>query len=317
MSTIPDEDVVLGWFESLSNWGRWGDDDQLGTLNLVSPEHRIAAARLVTEGHSVSCAWDIRRGPQPGVMVEPQRYMLATGQGITDSDRVGLLGPRAGGAMEFIGFAFHGFAITHIDSLAHLFWDGMMYNGKPASLVNEFQGALSHDILPVREGIVTRGVLLDIAATKGVEVLAADDPVMPEDLDAAEERQGVRVGPGDVLFMRTGESGARVREGRRYDPNRARSGYQAACLPWLHERGVAMIGSDVAQDVSHTGYPTVNMPIHMVGIVAMGLWLIDNCNLETLAHTCTRLNRWEFLLTIGALPMQGVTGSPANPIAVF
>lgn len=212
---------------------------------------------------------------------------------------------------------FHGYDVTHLDSLAHLFWDGKMYNGAPASLVSDRQGALKHDVLAVSDGVITRGVLLDIARLRGVDVLEADDQVYPEDLEAAEEAAGVRLEPGDVLLMRTGEGRARREQKRDYNPNKPRSGFQAACLPWLHERGIAMIGSDVAQDCSPAGYRTVHMPIHMVGIVAMGLWLIDNCQLEDLADTCAKLGRWEFQFALAPIRFQGVTGSPTNPIAVF
>ena len=123
--------------------------------------------------------------------------------------------------------------------------------------------------------------------------------------------------PGDVLLLRVGESGARIAEGRNYNANKPRTGFQAACLPWLHERGVAMIGSDVAQDPTPTGYKSVNMPIHMVGIVAMGLWLLDNCDLEPLADACRGAGRWAFLFTMGPLRMTNATGSPVNPIAVL
>ena len=120
-----------------------------------------------------------------------------------------------------------------------------------------------------------------------------------------------------MIFLRTGEGGARRAAKQDYNANKPRSGYQAACLPWLAERGVAMIGSDVAQDVTPSGYKTVIMPIHMVGIVAMGLWLIDNCQLEDLAATCERLGRWEFHFALAPIRFQGVTGSPVNPLAVF
>ncbi|MEA3218800.1 MAG: hypothetical protein QOJ19_4956 [Acidimicrobiia bacterium] len=318
MPTAPSEDVVLTWFDELSNWNRWGDDDRLGTLNHLTPEKRVAAAQLVRDGISVSCSWDIKTGQQPGATVESQRYMLSTGLGLDDEGRKGLLaGGRAGGAQEYIGMVFHGLDVTHLDSLAHLFWDGKMYGGAPASLVSDRQGALKHDVLALSNGVTTRGILLDIAKLRGVDVLAADDHVYPEDLEAAEQAAGVRVEPGDVLLLRTGEGGARRAEGRKYNANKPRSGYQAACLPWLHERGVAMIGSDVAQDPTPTGYKQVNMPIHMVGIVAMGLWLIDNCQLEDLAQTCERLGRWEFQFALAPIRFQGVTGSPTNPLAVF
>ncbi len=318
MPIAPSEDEVLTWFERLSNWNRWGPDDRLGTLNHVTPQKRVAAARLVRDGVSVSCSWDIRTGRQPGATVENQRYMLSTGLGLADEGRRNLLGDgRAGGAQEFIGMVFHGLDVTHLDSLAHIFWDGKMYGGVPASMVSDRQGALVHDVLAVSNGVATCGVLLDIARLRGVDVLAADDHVRPEDLAAAADAAGIRVEQGDVVLMRTGEGGARRGAGREYNANKPRSGFQAACLPWFHERGVAMLASDVAQDPTPSGYRTVHLPIHMVGIVAMGLWLIDNCQLEDLAGMCDQHGRWEFLFTLAPIRFQGVTGSPVNPIAVF
>jgi kynurenine formamidase len=243
--------------------------------------------------------------------------MLWTGLGLREEGRKQLMGGRAGGAQEFIGMVFHGYDVTHLDSLAHVFWDGKLYGGAPASLVSDRHGALKHDVLSVARGVATRGVLLDIARLRGVDVLAADDHVYPEDLEAASRAAGVQIEAGDVVLMRTGESWARRREGRQYNPHKPRSGFQAACLPWLYERGVAMIGSDVAQDPSPTGYQTVRTPIHMVGVVAMGLWLIDNCQLEDLAETCAELGRWEFQFVLGPIRFQGVTGSPVNPLGLF
>ncbi|MBV1931894.1 MAG: cyclase family protein [Porticoccaceae bacterium] len=318
MPTPPSEEVVLSWFDELSNWGRWGDDDRLGTMNHLTAAKKISSAKLIQEGLSVSCSWDIRTGLQPGATVESQRYMLSTGLGLDSEGRKGLFGAgRAGAAQEYIGMVFHGLDVTHLDSLAHLFWDGKMYNGVSSSQVSDRQGALVHDVLAVQEGVTTRGVLLDIPRLRGVNVLDAADHVYPEDLEAAEKAAGITVEPGDVLLVRTGEGWSRLAEKKSYNANKPRSGYQAACLPWLQERGVAMIGSDVAQDVTPAGYKTVSMPIHMVGIVAMGLWLIDNCNLEELATTCERLGRWEFQFSMAPIRFQGVTGSPVNPIAVF
>src|SRR5678816_862809 len=174
MPTAPSEEEVLTWFQQLSNWNRWGDDDRLGTLNHVTPAKRVSAAALVREGESVSCSWDIRTGQQPGATVENQRYMLSTGLGLAEEGRRNLLGGgRAGGAQEFIGMVFHGLDVTHLDSLAHIFWDGKMYGGASASLVSDRQGALMHDVLSVAQGVATRGVLLDLARLRGVDVLAA------------------------------------------------------------------------------------------------------------------------------------------------
>jgi len=159
MPTTPSEDEVLTWFDQLSNWGRWGDDDRLGTLNHVTPARRVAAAQLVREGVSVSCAWDMRTGRQPGATVENQRYMLSTGLGLADEGRRNLLGEgRAGGAQEFIGMVFHGHTITHVDSLCHFMWDGKMYNGASSTLIDSRDGAMSHDVTAAKQGILTRGV---------------------------------------------------------------------------------------------------------------------------------------------------------------
>lgn len=317
MPTPPSEETVLSWFDDLSNWDRWGPDDRLGTLNHLTPARTAAAAKLVNSGETVSCSWDIRTGRQTGAAVESQRYMIATGLGLEEEGRRGLMGPgRGGGAQEYIGMVFHGLDITHLDSLAHIFWDGKMYGGVPASFVSDRHGALKHDVLAVSQGIVARGVLLDIARLRGVDVLAPDDHVYPEDLEAAEAAAGVRLEPGDVLLMRTGEGAARVAQ-KDYDSLRPRSGFQAACLPWLHERQVSLIGCDVPQDPSPAGYRSVHHPIHLVGIVAMGLWLLDNCQLEDLAEACERHGRWEFQFVLAPIRFQGVTGSPVNPIAVF
>ena len=177
MPEIPSEAQVLQWMDELSNWGRWGDDDQLGTLNQVTPEVRRAAAALVSEGVSVSCAWDIENTHEPDhAMGTPQRFMVMTGESAAaEAER----GARMAGALEFFGLVYHGYAITHLDSLCHIFWDGQMYNGKPAHLVNSMAGATHHAITELKDGIVTRGVMLDIAALKGVDWLDPGEGVFP------------------------------------------------------------------------------------------------------------------------------------------
>src|SRR6185295_13976055 len=202
----PTEAEVLGWFEQLSNWGRWGADDQLGTLNLVGAEQRRQAAALVVEGISVSCAWDISTMPQVGDHFGPaQRHMLMTGEGLADPHRVtpphpvpGIDMSRSAGAVEYFGCVFHGINITHIDALSHVFWDRKSYNGKPAELVNCMFGATNLAVTGLANGIFTRGVLVDVAASRGVDWLAPGEGVFPADLEAAEKRQGIRVAEGDV-----------------------------------------------------------------------------------------------------------------------
>jgi kynurenine formamidase len=310
----PSEAEVLAWFDSLSNWSRWGADDQLGTLNLVTPERRRRAAELVRAGIPVSCAWEI--DPRPArdqAFGPPQRFMLATGQGLDEREAAA----RWAGASEFIGLVFHGYSVTHLDALSHYFWDRTMYNGRPAAKVTSAQGATVHAMSALPDGVTTRGVLLDVARVREVRWLEPGEGVFPDDLEAAEQLAGVRVEAGDAVLLRTGY-GARKHE-RGPDDVRAvgRAGWHAACLPWLHERDVALIGCDTAQDVHPSGYPSMRSPVHAIGIVAMGLWLLDNCDLEELAATCERLGRHEFQLQLAPLRIAGATGSPVNPIALL
>jgi len=306
---IPTEAEVLEYMTSLSNWGRWGEDDQLGTLNLITPEKRAQAASLVKEGLSITCSRLIVPEGAPDVTsIPPLHYMVNTGESAPSS------GP--GGSSDFIGFSFHGLTITHLDSLCHQFWDGKMYNGRPASMVTAQQKATAGNIDQAQNGVVTRGVLLDITKVKGKPWLEAGEPVFTEDLEAAEAAQGVKVGEGDALCVRLGWYKRRQEVG---PPTAAegRPGLHAETLPWLRERGVSIITADASWDVAPSEYPTIGLPIHRVGIVGMGLWLIDAANFDELVQTCERLNRWEFMFMVAPLRFYNATGSPVNPLAVF
>jgi kynurenine formamidase len=318
---------VLDYFNSLSNWGRWGDDDERGTLNLITPEKMASAATLVRHGVAVSCARPLDLTDNDPIS-QPHRYFTLTGEGLSDPDRVPRVPgtpahPRWNCAQEYIGLVYHGAAPTHLDALSHMFWDGKMYNNRPAALVNSVSGATSHGVEVCPDGINTRGVLLDIPRARGIDWLEPGDGVTPDDLEAAEQSQGVRVEPGDAVLLRTGHT----RRARAMFPDRraegdwseVQAGWNASCLPWLHERGVALIAADNMQDQKPSGYEEQNLevPIHAVGLVAMGLWLLDNCDLERLAQECERYSRWEFYLSVSPLRMPGCTGSPVNPIAIL
>lgn len=309
----------MNWFSSLSNWGRWGPTDERGTLNLVTSAVRKAAADLVVDGTSVSCSWDIEAGP----LGETRRLMTSTGEGLRDLDRPdnpiinALYGPRMRSAGEYLAISYHGLWVTHLDAPGHIFWDGQMYNGRPSSYVTASEGALSNSVTVARDGIFARGVLADVAQLRGVPWLNGGDEVYPEDIEAVERAHGFRVGPGDALFVRTGVDRKRRELGRWQTESVGSPGLQAACLPWLRDRGVALIGSDSACDVIPSGYDVVKMPIHAIGIAAMGLWLIDNCDLQALTETCAEKGRWEFFFTCAPLSVQGGTGSPVNPLALF
>ncbi|AQZ63437.1 hypothetical protein BKM31_19970 [[Actinomadura] parvosata subsp. kistnae] len=312
---MPTQQDVLGYAESLSNWGRWGDDDQLGTLNHITDGVRLAAARAVRHGRSVSCAWEV------AVPAEMERSTTACPCFADLPAAAGMPLPgfrndrHWGYSLERLGLTFHGNTITHLDAPCHVFWDGAMYNGRPHTLVDAETGSAWAAVTAAADGIVTRGVLLDVAQVRGVPWLEPGDGVFPEDLEEAERRQGVRVRPGDAVLLRTGHG--RVRHEGGQTGGVTQPGWHASCLPWLHERQVALICADSPQDVQPSGYDDLAMPVHTVGLVAMGLWMVDNCDLEACAATAAELGQWDFQLAVAPVRFAGTSGSPVNPIATF
>ncbi len=314
-STLPSETEVKGYLRSLSNWGRWGTADQLGTINLITPAKRIAAAGLVRDGVSVTCARPIVTDITADTTFQPLRFMVDSGEGRDTASPERNLERR--GASEFIGMVFHGYTITHVDTPAHYFWEGKLYNGRSCTLVTSREGATVESVDLLHDGVVSRGVLLDVARTRSIPWMEPGEGVMPADLEAAERAAGVRVESGDILLVRTGYYARRLAEGPVHPLRAGSPALHVACCPWLRERGVAMIGTDTHNDISPPPYPAMGNSFHVVSLVAMGLWLIDNANLEDLARACGEHGRWEFLLTVAPLRLRNVTGSPVNPIAVF
>jgi len=308
---IPSAEEVTKYMDTLSNWGRWGPDDDLGTLNYITPEKRVEAARLVQKGVAVSCSRMITPGSAIDVMNPPLHFMQGTGESA----------PAQGGAgaSDFIGIAFHGYTITHIDTLSHIFHNAKSYNGLDAKKVTSAGKSTVGGVQIIADGVVTRGVLLDIAKVRGVEWMGPGDGIMPEDLEAAEKAAGVTIQPGDALLYRTGWPKARDVEGPTPPPSRP--GMHAASMPWLHERQVALIAADAATDVEPTGYDKgalpFGLPVHSVGICAMGLWILDGGSFEDLADMCNKENRWEFQFVMSPLRWLNATGSPVNPLAIF
>lgn len=310
--TAPSADDVLGWTTSLSNWGRWGTDDRLGTLNFITDDVRRRAAAGVSRGVTVSCAHEITATPrQDG---NPSRLMIATGEALVAPDPQ----RHAHAATDLLQLQIHGHQVTHLDALSHWFWDASMYNGIPATAVTSDRGATEHGIETIRDGIVTRGVLLDVCAARGVEWLEPGDAVVPADLDAAAERQGIAVASGDAVLLHTGFGRYRESTGTAAAAPTGWPGWDAACLPWLHDKQVALIGSEASNEVMPNAYSALaKHPIHSVGIAAMGLWLLDNCNLTRLADVCAEHGQWSFQFTVAPLAVRGATGSPLNPIALL
>ncbi len=309
---VPSEADLDALYRSLSNWGRWGEDDERGALNHLRPEHRAAAASLVEDGLSVSLAHNLDVHPSPENPIPADHYMLAAGDARDDS---GIPGYEA--ARDYLGAHVHGLGVTHIDALCHMFVRGEMYNGVPASEVRS-DGARRNTILSVADGVVGRGVLLDVAAHRGVPYLEGNSAIGVVELEAIEDAQGLRVGPGDVLLVATGRDARRREKGGVLDPVDGMAGLHPECLLWLHEREIAVLGSDgISDPMPGVGIPNWPFPIHQVGITSIGLHLIDNLALGALSKACSERTRSTFLFTLGALRVPGGTGCPVNPIAVL
>jgi kynurenine formamidase len=305
---VPTTDELDALFELLSNWTRWGADDEQGTLHFLTDERRAAAAGLVSAGRSVSLAHDLATEPMPDHPHPVQHHMLASGDA---RDSNGIDGYEA--ARDHLSLEVHGLWTTHVDALSHMFVRGRMYGGRPASDVRS-DGARSNTVLSMADGVIGRGVLLDVPRALGLEFLDGTDVVTVADLEAAESHQGVRVGPGDVVLVAWGRE-ARRRSRRGFD---GFSGLHPACLAWLADREVAVLGSDgISDPMPFIGTPDWPFPIHQIGIVAMGLPLIDNVRLAPLGQLCAELGRWEFLFTMAPLRIPKGTGCPVNPVAVL
>jgi kynurenine formamidase len=308
---------VEQYMTSLSNWGRWGEDDRLGTLNLITNETRLAAAQTVKTGKAISLSRDI--DPLNADTLGSGLSLVQRFMGLHEAgDHLEGESVRFDAVTEYVGISAHG-SSTHVDGLAHYSWDGKTYNGFPESDTTSGRGAKSLSVHHAAHGFVTRGVLLDIAALHGVRWLDRGHGVRPEELEAAEAAQGVRVRPGDALLIHTGNVEAILTEGPdAIGPAARQAGLHASCLPFLRERDVAVLGNDGIQDVQPSGY-SLNLlrPIHAVSLVAMGLWLIDNMQLTELAKACQDENRWEFFFAALPWRMVGVTSSASNPVAVF
>ena len=285
-------------FQELNNWGRWGADDELGTMNLITEEKTREAAALVQRGITVSLA----HNPMPDEAVDNPDYAFNHTMG--ESLR-----------SDTYEFRYHGYGVSHIDSLCHFLWNDRLYNDTlPSESTPEGCGKLGIENL--KNGIVTRGILLDFPRLKEVPYLEPETPIYIEDIEAWEQEAGVTVSPGDVIFVRTGRWARRAELGP-WQISNSSAGLHASVLPWIKERGVALVGSDAATDVMPSLVEGIRQPVHTMLIAGFGSNIFDNMDLEALAERAAEENRWEFMLTAGPIPVDGGTGSPLNPIAIF
>jgi kynurenine formamidase len=296
--TAPTQDRVDAYFKELNNWGRWGNDDQRGTVNLVTPAKRQAAQALVKTGRTVSLARDVT--PQPVFMYS------AT----FPSKR-----ERADVVLDRFDMVYHGFWITHVDALCHVAWDGELYNGRSFADSLSVAGATWCPIDPLFDGITSRGVLLDVAAGRKEGYVTVGHPVTPTELDETARRQGVRVEPGDVVVVRSGDELFRKAHPDWVPRVSPHPGLHVACLEWFREKDIAAISWDM-MDERPIGYAGFGMGVHLA-IPFLGLALVDNTNPERLAAACKEMGRYEFLFTATPLRLVGSTGAPAHPLAIF
>ena len=292
----------------VDNTGRWGELDQMGTLNLITPEVRLQAFQEVRDGGTVSLAHELVAGPIPGAFEEMQLDFMAL------SDTV--LGPADGSvswALERFGLVFHGLSVTHVDALSHMSYRDRVYNA-PAAFDPDGMPA-RNNIGEMRAGIVTRAVLVDVPRLRGIPDLAGDVTVTVADLEAWEQRAGIRVRSGDVLLIRFGHL---AREAA-LDPSGMGDPMpriHPSVALWLQERGVSALGADF-NDGAPSLVPGINTPLHVLALVAMGMPLFDNMELEELAREAADRSRYSFLFMASPLWIRGATGSPLNPLAVF
>jgi hypothetical protein len=300
------------WEKALSNWGRWGKDDQRGTLNLITPQKTLAALRLVKEGISVSLHRfpDLEKAVDSWSFGETKHWMTS-------------IDPKTGqvrGAVDAVSFGTHDGTNPHMDALCHYAVQSVrgappvIYNGYPQDL--DQRGCKDLAIDRMGPGYITRGILIDMPLLKGVEWLEARTPIYVSDLEAWEKFTGIKIGSGDAVFLRTGRWARRAKSGP-WNSAREIPGLHASVLPWLKLRDIAALGGDGVPDVQPSGVEGWPRPIHDILLPIMGTPIIDNGYYEDLAKEAARLKRWEFMVSWALMRIPGGTASPFTALATF
>lgn len=297
-------DSIQAWKKQRRNWGRWGAEDQLGTANLITPAKRREAAKLVREGVSISLAHTLETHKAPDVPSPLVHEMIEHGEAPTSTY-----------AADRLDVGYHGWSHTHLDALCHVFDEGRTYNGHAQSKVDS-KGCSVLSVNGMRDGLLTRGVFIDMAAFKGVPYLEPGTPIHAADLEAWERKSKVKVTSGDAVIVRTGRWARRAAVGP-WNVSAQSPGLHASSAEWFAARGVAVVATDVGLDVMPSGIDGMLVPVHVMLIAALGVHVIDNADLEALAKAASARGRYDFLLSVAPLAVEGGTGSPVNPIATF
>jgi kynurenine formamidase len=288
----------------LSNWGRWGADDEAGTLNFITPDKIKAAAGLVRDGRPVSLALDMAVNPAAN-NPRPVRHLVYRSDNTAESGAFG----------DHFSLDPHGSSITHIDALSHMYYKGKGYNDRPIGHIG-ISGAKFNTFKTLTNGVTSRGVLLDLPRAAGKKYFEANEVATAELAQKALKDAGVTVQSGDILVIRTGKN-ARFAEKGITATAQGLSGLSIDCAEWVHQSEVSAIISDCAIDPQPSEVTGVRIPWHMLTLVWWGMPIVDNADPEALAATCAELGRWDFFLTIAPIRLMGGTGAPVNPIAIF
>jgi kynurenine formamidase len=291
------------WRTEFKTWGRWGNDDNKGTSNLITSQKVLSAIKLVKSGTVISLAAN-----------EPQQVAADVGaNGVFHRTTNGIT---AGGTTDTYSVSYHGLTVSHMDSWCHFFVNGQMYNGMPVKdNITPETGCKKGSVMNWKDGIFTRAVLYDIAQLKGVEWVEPGTPITRADLEGWEKKSGVKAGPGDVIVLYTGRWKRREKMGAWAGQV---AGYYADTIPWMHERLPAFIGHDFNIDWSpRPGWEGMPNPIHIAVLNWMGINIVECLDLERAVEQARRTKQYEFLMTFAPLPVEGGTGSPVNPLAIF
>jgi kynurenine formamidase len=285
-------------FQQVKNWGRWGAEDQLGSVNLITPAKRVQALALAKTGQTISLVHNPITDKAEDNNSPFEQTMLP------------------GFNMDRYAVSYHGYAHSHMDALCHILYKDQTYNGYARSIVNTEKGCTKLSIDNLKNGLITRAVLLDIPRLKGLPYLEPGTAVYQEDVEAWEKMSGTKITSGDVILLRTGRWARREKLGP-WNVGRSAAGFHSSIIPFIKARGVAIVGSDAASDVTPSMVEGVSLPIHTLLITALGVNILDNQDLEAVAELAARLKRWEFMIMINPMPVTGGTGSPMNTLAIF
>ena len=300
---IPTQDEVNAQLWGRRNWGRWGDDDERGAVNLITPAKRAQAVALVQSGETLSLSRPLPTHQADNNPKPAQHYTMWGDRNLG-----------WGAASDFYGIEYHGHTTTHIDALSHIWGPDGLYNGRDPAHTLTPRGARKNDVAAFRDGIITRGVLLDVARHRGAGFVTQDQPVHGWELEAIAQAQGVTLEPGDALLVCSGREAFYASQPDKVPGRPPLPGLHATCLPFIRDNDIALLVWDL-MDLKPSGYE-LDWGVHGV-IPAYGVPLLDNALLEPLAARCHELGRYTFLLMVLPLVVTGGTGSPVNPVVMF